>query len=483
MFRIDAAQLAPAIAEIFLAAGSAQSEAKIVADHLVEANLLGHDSHGVIRVRKYVDWAGAGRSSPTGTPRFVEHRGAAVLIDGGFGYGQVIGKEAMELAAERAAKHGFALVAIRNSGHLGRIGAWPQMLAEPVSSRFISSTRRALAFSSRRMAGGTGGFPPIRLPPELRSQAGRRSSSTSPPPSSPRARSRWREQGREAAAGAVLDGAGRPTIDPAAFYADPPGAILPFGGHKGSGLSFFCEILAGSLTGGFASNPSTHDGGPAGQQHAVDRHRSGGFRRRRFLQADSLASSNGRKASPPIDPGRPVLLPGEIELATRREREAPRHPARQRELGADHRRRSVARCQPARRGWRSQLMSLRPNPVRARLRAGETAYGILAAEFFTPGFCQIAANAGADFVIFDMEHGGVGIDALKAQFAFARGTGIAPLRARAGPRLSSDRARPRRRRHGHHGSDAGNARAGREACRLVPLPAGRPPGSRLWRRP
>ena len=56
-----------------------------------------------------------------------------------------------------------------------------------------------------------------------------------------------------------------------------------------------------------------------------------------------------------------------------------------------------------------------------RLRDGGVVYGVMAAEFFTPGFCQIARNAGAEFIIFDMEHGGVGMDALKAQMAFARG--------------------------------------------------------------
>ena len=70
---------------------------------------------------------------------------------------------------------------------------------------------------------------------------------------------------------------------------------------------------------------------------------------------------------------------------------------------------------------------MRPNPVRANLTAGGTAYGIMAAEFFTPGFCQIAANAEAEFVIFDMEHGAIGIDLIKAQIAFARGAGIAPF--------------------------------------------------------
>jgi 2-keto-3-deoxy-L-rhamnonate aldolase RhmA len=70
---------------------------------------------------------------------------------------------------------------------------------------------------------------------------------------------------------------------------------------------------------------------------------------------------------------------------------------------------------------------MRANPVRARLTAGKTVYGMFAVEFFSPGLCQIAANAGAEFVLFDMEHGGVGIEVLKAQFAFARGTGVVPL--------------------------------------------------------
>jgi 2-keto-3-deoxy-L-rhamnonate aldolase RhmA len=61
------------------------------------------------------------------------------------------------------------------------------------------------------------------------------------------------------------------------------------------------------------------------------------------------------------------------------------------------------------------------------LRERRVAYGIMATEFFTPGFCQVASNAGAEFIIFDMEHGGVGIDVLKAQLAFARGAGIAPI--------------------------------------------------------
>jgi 2-keto-3-deoxy-L-rhamnonate aldolase RhmA len=70
---------------------------------------------------------------------------------------------------------------------------------------------------------------------------------------------------------------------------------------------------------------------------------------------------------------------------------------------------------------------MRSNTVRQTLRQGGVAYGFMAAEFFTPGLTQIAANAGAEFVIFDGEHGAIGIDTLKAQIAFARGSGIAPF--------------------------------------------------------
>lgn len=70
---------------------------------------------------------------------------------------------------------------------------------------------------------------------------------------------------------------------------------------------------------------------------------------------------------------------------------------------------------------------MRGNPVREKLKAGKTVYGMFATEFFSPGLCQIAANGGAEFVLFDMEHGGVGIDTLKTQFALARGTGVVPF--------------------------------------------------------
>lgn len=71
--------------------------------------------------------------------------------------------------------------------------------------------------------------------------------------------------------------------------------------------------------------------------------------------------------------------------------------------------------------------SVRANPVRARLRAGGRAFGVMAFEFFTPGLAPVLAAAGAEFVLLDMEHSGVSIETIKAQIAFAHGAGIVPM--------------------------------------------------------
>jgi len=321
--RIARRDLEPFAAAIFRAAGSSPDEAAIIADHLVEANLAGHDSHGVMRIYKYVDWVKAGQVVPDRHAEIVVDRGALVLVDGGFGYGQVIGKEAMAIGAARAATHGFALVAIRNSGHLGRIGAWAEFLAERgyVSFHFVNTSGFGILVaphggSDRRLSANpvaagapiAGGRPVIldiatSVIAEGKIQV-------------------LRNKGEKVPPGMVLDGAGRPTTEPEAFYATPPGAILPFGGHKGSGLSFFCEILAGSLTGGLASNPAAPTAGRLVNNMltlVVDPGALGGAG---MFQADVRRLADWVKASPPIEPGGAVLLPGEIEDRTRRERAA-----------------------------------------------------------------------------------------------------------------------------------------------------------------
>jgi hydroxycarboxylate dehydrogenase B len=120
--------------------------------------------------------------------------------------------------------------------------------------------------------------------------------------------------------GSLLDAQGRPTRDPEVFYADPPGAILPFGGHKGSGLAYFCEVLAGTLTGGGSSHPDNPDA-----DHMLNNMLSLFFDPAAFGDTDAFATDLVRlaawvKGSPPAAPGGEVLLPGEVERRTRAER-------------------------------------------------------------------------------------------------------------------------------------------------------------------
>src|SRR5207302_10725387 len=123
-------------------AGSAEGEVRIAGEPLVDANPAGHESHGVIRVSKYVDWHAKGMVIANPHAVVVRETMCRAVIDGQFGYGQVIGREAMELAIAKARRSGFYAAAIRNAGHLGRIGAWAEQVAEAglASIHFVNTS-------------------------------------------------------------------------------------------------------------------------------------------------------------------------------------------------------------------------------------------------------------------------------------------------------------------------------------------------------
>jgi uncharacterized oxidoreductase len=242
------------------------------------------------------------------------------VVDGGFGYGQVIGRQAMAIASERARRHGMAVVGIRNSGHLGRIGTWPELLAADglVSVHFVNTSGYGILVapfggSERRLsanpigAGAPGPDGPIILDIATSATAEGKIQVA-------------RNKGEKLPPGQVLDGAGNPTDDPDSFYREPPGAILPFGGHKGSGLSIFCEILAGSLTGGGSSHPRN-----ATAWRLVNNMVTVAFDPQALGNGDGFAADVQRltewvRSGRPAHPGEPTLLPGEIERRTRAQR-------------------------------------------------------------------------------------------------------------------------------------------------------------------
>src|SRR5205814_2653161 len=142
MMLIDAAELTATTHRVFAAAGSAEAEAEIVADHLIEANLKGHDSHGVGMIPSYLRNLGGGKVKPNEPGRIVSDTGSLLVYDGERGYGQIVARAATELAIERAQANGVAVVALRNAHHIGRVGTYGELCAAAglVSLHFVNIT-------------------------------------------------------------------------------------------------------------------------------------------------------------------------------------------------------------------------------------------------------------------------------------------------------------------------------------------------------
>ena len=144
--QIRAKKLVQAAAMIFEASGSSPQEAGKVAKRLVDANLTGHDSHGVIRIPQYIQSVKSGTLKPNQTAKTVTDNGAVTVLDGGFGYGQIVGEQAVDTAIAKAKSHGIGMTALRNAGHLGRISDWAMRAADAgmVSLNFVNAVGHQL---------------------------------------------------------------------------------------------------------------------------------------------------------------------------------------------------------------------------------------------------------------------------------------------------------------------------------------------------
>lgn len=306
------------------AAGAAEADAATVAEHLVDANLAGHDSHGVGMLPQYVRAIRGGLLDPRAHAA-IEDRGAAVLaVDGRRGFGQVVAREATAAGVERARATGIALVALRNAAHVGRVGAYGLQAAAagfasvhfvnvvghaPLVAPFRGSDARLSTNPICVTVPAAGGRPPVVLDFATSAVAlGKVRVALN--------------RGVPLPEGVLVDAAGQPTTDPRVMYEEPRGALLPLGLHKGYGLALACELLAGALGGGgtLPTVPRAPDRISNNMLSFVfDPRRLPGFGR---LDEEVAAAIDHVKASPPADPSLPVLVAGEPELRARAEREA-----------------------------------------------------------------------------------------------------------------------------------------------------------------
>src|SRR3974390_2553325 len=129
------------VAGVFAHADSSSEEARRIATYLATANLTGHDSHGVIRVPVYIRWKNMGSVIPNQTAEIVVDAPSLAVVDGKFGYGQTVAPQAVRIGIEKCKASGLAAVALRNAGHIGRVGDWAEMAAAEglVSIHFVNA--------------------------------------------------------------------------------------------------------------------------------------------------------------------------------------------------------------------------------------------------------------------------------------------------------------------------------------------------------
>jgi uncharacterized oxidoreductase len=312
---VRAAPLIEWVAAIMRAGGCGEREAETVARRLVESNLVGHDSHGVLRVAKYLEWMRLGWLRAKQTPTIVFESDAVAIVDGNRGFGQIVGEFAGALGTRKAAKTGIAMVGLRNCGHLGRVGDWAELAAAAgqVSLHFLntSGAQRVAPFggSDRRLSTNpitigvpiAGGDPIIVDMTTSMAAEGKLMVAVN--------------RGESVPEGWIIDKDGQPTTDPRDFY--DGGALLTIAAHKGSALSIATDLLAGALSTGRSSDPA---------DTVLRNNMLSIYIAPKVYDAEGMVGTEAArfvawvKASPPAKDTAPVLLPGDIERTTRARR-------------------------------------------------------------------------------------------------------------------------------------------------------------------
>jgi uncharacterized oxidoreductase len=246
--------------ELFDAAGCREEDSKAVVDHLVESNLFGHDSHGAIRFYEYARAIREGRFNPKSKPEIVRDHPASAVVDGGGALGQVGATFATDLAIEKAKQYGVATVALRNTSHIGRVGAYPLMAAKQgfVGQIFVNAGHLGYQIAPFGGLDGKLSTNPLAFSAPRRNAEPLLVDMTTSVVAEGKVRVAL-NRGDQVPDGWIIDHDGNPTNEPKDFKADPPGAILPLGGvvaHKGTGLSLMVEVLGGLMSGLGCANGS-----------------------------------------------------------------------------------------------------------------------------------------------------------------------------------------------------------------------------------
>jgi uncharacterized oxidoreductase len=304
---------------LFREAGAARNQLKVIVGSLVNSSLMGHDSHGVIRIPEYLGFIADG-SIVVDAPITVKRTSdTTAVVDCHRGFGAVGAERAIREGIEIAGFQGTACVITRRCNHVGRLGAWVQLAAEermialatcnsPVHGHSVlpwGGRDGRLGTNPIAYAVPTGGLPIVAdfstsIAPEGKVRV-------------------YRNEGKPVPDGWIVDAEGKPTNDPGAFYGPPRGGILPLGGasgHKGFALGLFVEILGNVLAGFSSQDPTVLGNGVC----FIVVNPSAFCLADRFRQLidETVAYIKSSRPAPGFEE---VLLPGEVELRMLKQRE------------------------------------------------------------------------------------------------------------------------------------------------------------------
>lgn len=320
-----AAESLQKIVQAFLEnAGSSAAEALCVAEHLVQANLKGHDSHGVGMLVQYAQSIQEGLLKPNTAARLINDAGAVLQFSGDRGYGQRTGKEAMAAAIERAKQTGVCLMTLAKTNHLGRIGTYGEQAAAEgmISVHFVNVTdfNAALVAPFCGSAARFGTNPIcIAMPKSPENPAFILDFATSVV-----ALGKTRVAylaGKKFDEEVMLDAKGHPSNDPKTMWEEPTGALRPIAKHKGGGLIMACEFLAGLLSGGGTFQPENPREGAIVNNMTTFVVDPTKLAAKDWFGAEYDAMIDYIRSSPaPFPNDHPILISGEPEIRTATQR-------------------------------------------------------------------------------------------------------------------------------------------------------------------
>ena len=330
--RVDVQHAIELITDIFKAKSCNDNEARTIAERLAGSNLVGHDSHGIARVPRYVEWMEKGWVFPNLKPEIVIDAGAMGCLDAKQGFGQVAGEYAVDDGISRAKKHGVSVVGLRNSGHLGRIGDWAERAADAdlISFHFVNVRGSLLVapFGGSDRRGSTSPLA-IGIPSKDKDHIILDMATSTVAEGKVMVAQKG---GKQLPHGALIDSTGKLTTNPEAMYGkirddevpNPDkgtGAITAFGLHKGSGINFMMEMLGGALTGN----------GVCGALNEKERRKFSNGMLSIYIEVEKMVDfdyfiqevksyAEFVRASKPSQNNDKVLIPGDKEISTKEER-------------------------------------------------------------------------------------------------------------------------------------------------------------------